>query len=176
MIASAILTNELFNILKNPHYNPVCNLNPVLSCTTVTTSPQAHAFGFPNEFLGLPGYAVLAAVGTAMLAGAKFKKWFWLAINAGLLFAVAFISWLQFETLYRIGALCIFCMVVWTVSIPMFWYVSLYNLQAGHLRPPKKLNRATSFIQRHHGDLLILWFLIIIALILKRFWYYWSTL
>lgn len=176
VLASAVLTNEYINLLKNPQYRPVCNLNPVLSCSSVTTSAQARAFGFPNEYIGLAGFAAIATAGMALLAGAKFKRWFWRLLNAGLLFAVGFITWLQFQTLYRIGSLCIFCMVVWTVTIPMFWYLTLYNLGNGNIKVPKKLRYFAYFLRRHHGDILILWFLVIIALILKRFWYYWSTL
>ena len=32
------------------------------------------------------------------------------------------------------------------------------------------------FIQKHHGDILITWYLIIIGLILNHFWFYWKTL
>jgi uncharacterized membrane protein len=166
----------VFDRLKNPHFVPVCNLNPILSCTSVANSSQAHAFGFPNYFIGTAGYAAVAAIGAAMLAGAKLKRWFWRLVEIGLLFAVGFLTWLQFQTLYRIGALCIFCMIVWVCTIPMFWYTTLYNLQMGHIGTPARLRRLVSFLRRHHGDILILWFLIIIALILKRFWYYWSTL
>jgi uncharacterized membrane protein len=176
MIASIMLSIEVFDRLKNPHFVPVCNLNPILSCTSVADSSQAHAFGFPNYFIGTAGYAAVAAIGTAMLAGAKLKRWFWRLVEIGLLFAVGFLTWLQFQTLYRIGALCIFCMIVWVCTIPMFWYTTLYNLQMGHIGTPARLRRLVSFLRRHHGDILILWFLIIIALILKRFWYYWSTL
>jgi uncharacterized membrane protein len=176
MAASIMLSVEIFDKLKNPSYVPVCNLNPVLSCTSVADSSQSHLFGFPNYFIGIAGYAAAAAIGTALLAGAKFKRWFWQIVEAGLLFAIGFLSWLQFETLYRIGALCIFCMIVWAVTIPMFWYTTLYNFRAGNLKTPKKLTSAVSFAQKHHGDIILLWFLIIIALILKRFWYYWSTL
>lgn len=176
MIASIMLSIEVFDRLRNPHYVPVCNLNPILSCTSVADSRQAHAFGFPNYFIGVAGYAAVAAIGTAMLAGAKFKRWFWKLVEAGLLFAIVFLSWLQFQTLYRIGALCIFCMIVWACTIPLFWYTTLYNLQAGNIGVPPRLKRPVAFLRRHHGDVLVLWFLIIIALILKRFWYYWSTL
>jgi uncharacterized membrane protein len=175
-LASLFLTIEVFDKIKNPHYVPPCNLNPILSCTSVADSAQAHAFGFPNYFIGIAGYAVLATIGVALLAGGIFKRWFWLGIEAGLIFAIGFITWLQFQTLYRIGALCIFCMIVWTVTGPMFWYTSLYNLRAGHIKTPEKLKRASAFSQRHHGDILLLWFLLVIGLILKRFWYYWSTL
>ncbi len=176
LIASVMLSIEVFDRLKNPNYVPVCNLNPVLSCTSVADSDQAHAFGFPNYFIGIAGYAVVAAVGAAVLAGGKFKAWFWRAVEVGLLFAFGFITWLQFETLYRIGALCIFCMIVWAVTGPMFWYTTLFNLRAGNLPTPKRLRGVINFAQKHHGDILLLWFVIIIALILKRFWYYWSTL
>jgi uncharacterized membrane protein len=176
MVASVMLSIEVFDRLKDPHFVPICNLNPVLSCTSVADSTQAHLFGFPNYFIGIAGYAAVAAIGAAMLAGAKLKRWFWRVIEVGLLFAIAFLSWLQFQTLYRIGALCIFCMIVWAATIPLFWYTSLYNLRQKNLKTPARLQRLVNFAQRHHGDILVLWFVIIIGLILKRFWYYWSTL
>jgi uncharacterized membrane protein len=175
-LASLLLTIEVFNKIKNPSYEVPCNLNPVLSCTSVADSAQAHAFGFPNYFIGIAGYAVLATVGAALLAGAQFKRWFWLSLEAALIFAMLFITWLQFQTLYRIGALCIFCMVVWAVTGPMFWYLTLYNLREGHVKTPNTLAGPVKFAQRHHGDILLVWFLLIMLMILKRFWYYWSTL
>ncbi len=175
-ISSAILTVELLTILKDPHYVPVCNLNPVLSCSSVTTSAQASAFGFPNEFLGLIGFGILGTIGAGMLAGAKYARWFWKLTSVGLTLAVIFLTWLQFQTLYRIGALCLFCMCVWAVTIPMFWYTLLYNLKHGNIDVPKKWQGISTFAQKHHGDVLIVWILLIIILILNRFWYYWSTL
>ena len=118
----------------------------------------------------------VATTGVAMLAGGKFKRWFWQIFEVGLLFAFGFITWLQFQTLYRIGALCIFCMITWAMTGPLFWYTTLYNLRLGNLKTPAKLRGVVAFAQRHHGDILLLWFLLIIGLILKRFWYYWSTL
>jgi len=176
LIASIMLATEVFQHLKKPVYVPVCNLNPIFSCTSVADSAQAHAFGFPNYFIGIAGYAVVATVGAAMLAGAQFKRWFWQLFNVGMLFAVGFLTWLQFQTLYRIGALCLFCMITWLVTIPAFWYTSLYNLREGNVKTPKRLSRAVAFVQRHHADILVTWFLIIIVLILKRFWYYFGNL
>src|SRR5476651_233855 len=77
MLASIALSVEIFNRLKNPHYVPICNLSPVLSCTSVADSNQSHAFGFPNYFIGIGAYAAVAAIGLGLLAGAKFKRWFW---------------------------------------------------------------------------------------------------
>jgi uncharacterized membrane protein len=176
MVASLMLSIEVFDRLKKPSYVPVCNLNPVLSCTSVADSWQSQAFGFPNYFIGIAGYTAVATIGLAILAGAKFKRWFWQIVNAGLLLATMFLTWLQFETLYRIGALCIFCMITWAVNMPIFWYTTLYNLRSGNIKTPKRLRGVVDFAQRHHGDILLLWYLVIIALILKRFWYYWNTL
>lgn len=176
LLASILLTNEVFMRLKNPAYVPACNLNPIFSCTNVADSSQAHAFGFPNYFLGIAGYAALTTVGVALLAGAKFKKWFWQVVQTGMVLAIAFITWLQFETLYRIGALCLFCMIVWAATMPAFWYTTLYNLQAGNINLPKRLVPAGKLARKYHLEILTIWFLLIIALILKRFWYYWKTL
>jgi len=174
-LASILLSIEVFNRLSNPNYVPICNLNPVLSCTSVADSSQSHLFGFPNYFIGIAGYSAVAAIGVVLLAGARFKRWFWQAMQLGVISATAFLTWLQFETLYRIGALCIFCMVVWVVNMPLFLYLTLYNLRAGNIKTPKKLEGVVAFAQRYHLEILTVWFLIIIALILKRFWYYWST-
>jgi hypothetical protein len=66
-------------------------------------------------------------------------------------------------------------MIVWVSTIPMFWYVTLYNFREGHLSAGRQWQGAINFAQRHHLDILIVWLLIIVLLILKRFWYYWST-
>lgn len=176
MASMTTLSIEIFDRLKNPTFVPVCNLDPILSCTNVADSAQSHALTVPNYFIGIGGYAAFMALGLALISGAVFSRWLWRLVLLGQTFAIALVTWLQFETLYRIGALCLFCMIGWACTIPMFWYTLLYNYDAGHITVPAKLARPAAFIRRHHGDILLLWFLIIIALILKRFWYYWSTL
>jgi uncharacterized membrane protein len=169
-----IIMYDKVQLADNPNFTPNCNLNPIISCGNVMQSDQANAFGFPNPFLGLGGFAVLATVGTALLAGAAFKRWFWLLVNAGTLFALGFVHWLFFESVYRIQALCPYCMAVWTVSIISFWYVTLYNIDNKYIRLPKKAAKPYAWIRRHHLDLLVLWLVVIGVLILKHFWYYYG--
>lgn len=176
LIASILLSVEVFNRLKNPAFNPSCNLNPIFSCSSVADSPQSHIFGFPNYFLGIAAYSGVVTVGLAILAGARFKRWFWQIIQIGLTLAFLFVSYLQFQSLYRIGALCLFCMTVWAMTGPLFWYTTLYNLREGNIKTPKQLRGAVTFSQTHQHEILLIWFLLIIGLILKRFWYYWSSL
>ncbi len=176
LLASLLLSIEVFNRLKNPNYVPICNLNPVISCISVADSGQSKLFGFPNYFLGIASFSAVVTVGAAMLAGARFKRWFWQALQVGMTLAFVFIIWLQFQSLYRIGALCLFCMITWATVGPLFWYTTLYNLGEGHVKTPSKFKPLVNFARRYHGEILLVWFLIIAGLILKRFWYYWSSL
>ncbi len=175
LLSAFVLAVEKIAIIKDPAFQPSCNINPILSCGSVMITDQAEAFGFPNPFLGIAGFAALTSIGLALLAGATFRRWFWLLIQAGVLFAVVFIHWLMFQSIYNIGALCPYCMVVWSVTIPIFWYVTLYNLREKNIRSPKAFKGICAFVQKHHGDILLVWFLIIIGTILEHFWYYWKT-
>lgn len=174
VIAAAILTYDHNKIAVNPNYVPSCNLNPVIACGSVIKSKQAEAFRFPNPYIGLVAFPMLIAAGMAMFAGGKFKRWFWLLIEAGTVFGVGFVHWLFFETVYRIHALCPYCMGVWIITITTFWYVTLYNLQAGNIVLPASWKPVQKFAVRHHLDILLFWFVIIAALILQHFWYYYG--
>lgn len=173
-ICAAVIMFDKVQLLKNPRYVPSCNLNPVISCGSVMQSKQANAFGFPNPFIGLGGFPIVLTVGMAVLAGAKFKRWFWLGLQAGTIFGLGFVHWLFFESVYRIHALCPWCMGVWAITITSFWYVTLYNLQSGNFGKTAQKHPLTQFASRHHLDILFLWFVIIAGLILKHFWYYYG--
>ncbi|GAA3595035.1 vitamin K epoxide reductase family protein [Streptomyces osmaniensis] len=133
---SWVITLDKFKLLEDPNFTPGCSLNPVLSCGSVMKSDQAEAFGFPNPMLGLAAYAAVICVGVSLLAGATFPRWYWLTFGAGCLFGVGFVSWLQFESLYRINALCLWCCLAWLATIPLFWYVTSFTVRDGFLPAP----------------------------------------
>lgn len=170
-----ILSQDKIKLIQDPNTHLSCSLNPVIACGNVIKSKQGHAFGFPNPFLGLAGYAAVLTVGLAMLAGAKFKRWFWLLIEVGLLLATIFLGWLLFQSLYSIHALCPYCLTVDAVTLPMIWYVTLYNIDQKNIRLPKgRAQKAYGWVRRHHLDLLVLAYILIIAWILQHFWYYYG--
>ena len=174
LAAAFVLTLEKIELLKDPAHQLSCSLNPVLSCGSIIGSDQASAFGFPNPFIGIAGFSVVITIGMAIFAGAKFKKWFWQGLQIGSLLGVIFVHWLIHESLYEIGALCLYCMLVWSVTMPIFWYTTLRNINEGDLIMVKS-ESLKKFIFDHHLDILVSWYVIVIVLILVRFWYYWST-
>ncbi|GAB3826229.1 vitamin K epoxide reductase family protein [Kribbella italica] len=168
LVAAVVLTVEKIALLRDPAYVPSCSINPILSCGSVMTKPQAEAFGFPNPLLGIAGFAVVTTIGAALLAGATFRRWFWLGLQAGVTFGVVFVHWLIFQSLYRIQALCPYCMAVWAVTVPIFWYVTLHNLN--------RRNRVVIAATRYHTVALTIWAVVLLTLIGEQFWPYWRTL
>ncbi|HQV18990.1 MAG TPA: vitamin K epoxide reductase family protein [Gordonia sp. (in: high G+C Gram-positive bacteria)] len=174
LIASADLSIEKIEMLKDPSYSPSCNFNSLFSCGSVMVTDQASAFGPPNPFIGIAGFSVFVTVGVALLSGARLAKWFWLGLQLGATFAVVFVHWLIDQSLYEIGKLCPWCMVVWSVTIPSFLFVTVRNAHAFGL---VERSRFVGILARNHGLILMVWVLTIIALIVIRFWdEYFSTL
>ncbi|MBR8740126.1 vitamin K epoxide reductase family protein [Nocardiopsis sp. MG754419] len=179
LTAATALLVEKIRVLADPDHVPACSIDPVLSCGTVMTTPQAEVFGFPNPILGVIGFTIVTTVGVALIAGGRFPRWFWLGLQAGTLFGAVFVHWLIFQSLYRIGALCPYCMVVWAVTVPIFWYVTLYNLRAGHASPapaPVSVRAVVDVLTRYHSTVLGVWAAVLVGLIAHAFWSYWSLL
>ncbi len=174
LACALIIMYDKVQLAGNPSFHPNCDLNPIISCGSVMSSPQGQVFGFPNPFIGIAGFAVVITIGISMLAGATFKKWFWRGLWGGTVFGVGFVHWLFFESVYRIQALCPYCMAVWIVTITLFWYVTLYLVQTGVIRLRGRAQKIGWWARRHHLDILLFWLLIIAFCILKHFWYYYG--
>ncbi|WP_054248157.1 vitamin K epoxide reductase family protein [Rhodococcus opacus] len=175
LTASLVLTIEKFSLLTDPTYRPSCSINPVISCGSIMSSPQAEAFGFPNPLLGIIGFTVALTTGIVTLAGALLPRWYWIGLSAGLIAATAFVHWLIFQSLYRIEALCPYCMAVWAAVVVSLWYVLLHT-GARARNPGRPLRRWVTVAAHHHTLVLTVWVLVIAALIAEAFWVYWRTL
>ena len=170
LTAAVTLTVEKIEILINPDYVPSCSINPVLSCGSVMITPQASAFGFPNPLIGVVSFTVVVVTGVLAIAKVRLPRWYWGGLAVGTLLGVAFIHWLIFQSLYRIGALCPYCMVVWAVTVPLLVVVAAIALQ------PRLENGVARFVHQWRWSLVTLWFTALTLMILVRFWNYWSTL
>ncbi|WP_420716059.1 vitamin K epoxide reductase family protein [Mycobacterium sp. 94-17] len=173
LLASMTLTVEKIDILINPSYVPSCNINPILSCGSVMVTPQASLLGFPNPLLGLVGFTVVVVSGLLALAKVFLPQWYWVGLTAGLVVGAVFVHWLIFQSLYRIGALCPYCMVVWVVTMSLLVVVA--SIAA---RPSLQRGGSGVGLMLYHWrwSIAALWFTAVFLLIMVRFWDYWSTL
>ena len=129
--AAFSLMLDKIEILKNPDFVPNCNLSALVQCGANLRAWQGSVFGFPNPILGIAGFVAPIAVGVSILAGARFARWYWMLFNLGLAGALAFVIWLIAQSVFFIGTLCPWCMLVWSVTIPLFLVVTFRNLQEG---------------------------------------------
>ena len=170
LTAAATLTIEKVKLLQNPAYVPSCSINPVLSCGSIMVTPQASEFGFPNPLIGIAAFSVVVVIGVLAVAKVALPQWLWAGLAVGTLLGAVFVHWLIYQSLYVIGALCPYCMVVWAVTIPLLVVVSSIALR------PLAGNGFARILHQWRWSLVVLWFTAVTLLILVRFWTYWSTL
>lgn len=156
LAAAVQLILDKLTLLENPDAHLTCDFGARLSCSNVVDTWQAQVFGFPNPIMGVVGFSVVLMVGVLVLAGGRMPEWMWGGFQAGVTFGVVFVHWLIYQSLFEIKFLCPWCMVVWSVMIPIFWYTTLRNL--GTWAPQ---NRAVQGLRNWHALVLILWMLLI---------------
>jgi uncharacterized membrane protein len=172
LFASMMLTVEKISILANPSFVPSCNINPIVSCGSVMATPQESVMGFPNPLVGIIGFTVVVVTGVLALAKVSLPQWYWVGLSVGILIGTVFVHWLIFQSLYRIGALCPYCMVVWVVTITLLVVVCSIVL-----RPAlADSNALVRVLFQWRWSITALWFTAVFLLIMVRFWDYWSTL
>ncbi len=129
-LAAFELTLDKFQVLEHPASasSLSCDFSVIVQCSKNLESAEGSAFGFPNPVIGLAGYFALIVVGMTLLAGARLARWYWITLNVGVLFAMSFVIFLITKSIFHLGTLCPWCMVVWAVTIPDF--------PVGHLSQP----------------------------------------
>ncbi|MDE0546982.1 vitamin K epoxide reductase family protein [Microbacterium sp. C7(2022)] len=135
------LTLEKFHAYENPGSAASCDFSPLVQCSKNLDSWQGSVFGFPNPLIGLGAWVAPIVVGIAILAGARFARWFWCAFEAGMIFAIGFVIWLISQSIFVLGTLCPWCMVTWAVTIPSFYVVTLHVLRIGAVPAPSSIRR-----------------------------------
>lgn len=169
LVAAATLTIEKFKILEDPTYRPSCSINPVLSCGSVMQTAQAQFFGFPNPLIGIAAFAIVVVTGVLVVAKVGLPVWFWVGLTLGTTAGMVFVFYLITESIYRINALCPYCMVIWTITPILFVFAAQ---TAARLSPIPALWRIAGWL----WPILVVYYVIVILLIAEHFWYYWSTL
>lgn len=156
-------------LLANPGASLACDVNPFISCGSVMMTWQSAALGIPNMAIGLGGFAIMGVVGALMLSSTALPAWFRWARLGGMSFAFAYVHFLAISAIFLIGALCPWCMVVWTVTAPMFFATLAHTVESGDLPLPRPLGN----LLRHWVVLSLGWYLLVVVVILAAFWRQW---
>lgn len=129
-LAAFMLLTDYIHTLKDPSFVPSCNISVLVSCGPNMTSPQGSIFGFSNTIMGVTGFVAPILTGFLLMGDHKLSKWFWSGMALGHTGSLVLISWLFSQSVFSIGTLCPWCMVVWAVTIPMFFMVWTQTLKA----------------------------------------------
>lgn len=132
LFSAAMLIIEKVNFLQdkadNKPTSSICDINPIVGCGNVINTDQASVFGFPNPLIGVASFAIVVTLGVLLVARVRLPSFVWLGLQAGTIFGIGFVTWLQYQSIYEINALCPFCMAVWSITIPIFIWTTARNL------------------------------------------------
>lgn len=156
-------------LLANPGASLSCDVNPFISCGSVMMTWQSAALGIPNMAIGLAGFALMSAIGALMLSGTALPAWFRWARLGGMAFAFGYVHFLAISAIFAIRALCPWCMVIWTVTAPMFFATLARTIENGDLRLPAPL----AGVLRRWVLLSAAWYLLVVLAIAAAFWQQW---
>ena len=127
------LTIEKVGTFTTPEIAPSCNVSFLVQCGKNLASWQGSLFGFPNPLIGVGGWMAMFVIAVLIISGVSFARWFWIALNVGITLALAFVIFLITESVFALNTLCPWCMATWSVVIPAFWLISLYNVKSGNI-------------------------------------------
>ena len=129
--AAFALTLDKLELYRHPNAVLNCNISVLVQCGKGLDSWQGAILGFPNSIIGLAVWVAPIAVGVSLLAGATFARWYWMLFNLGVAGAMVFTIWLSVESIWVLRALCPWCMLTWSMVIPLFLLVTARNAASG---------------------------------------------
>lgn len=109
-----------------------CTWGVVVTCGPNLLSPAGNLLGFTNAILGLIlfGGPVYAGV-SALAATGGLRDWYWRVYGLFILGGFVLVHVFAWRSVFEFGSLCPWCMVVWVVTIPLFWFTLGWELREG---------------------------------------------
>ena len=171
LYASFVLSTDAIRLAADPKVGLPCNLNEVINCSAVARSWQAGLFGFPNAFLGLMAEPVVITIAVASLAGVRFPRGFMLAAQIVYTIGLVFAYWLFYQSMFRINALCPWCLLVTLSTTLVFSSLTHVNIRDNNLfLPPRVQNALASGLRMGlDGLIVVLWLTFIVLAILLKY-------
>jgi uncharacterized membrane protein len=176
LLASFTLTFETIESIKNPSYVPTCNISPIVSCGRAISSNKSEVFGIPNPIYGIVAFTALLTFSFTLVAGARYRRWFWLLVESVGLVGVIAAHYLFFVSTAVLGSICPWCSLVWVVTIAVFWYLTTHLVATGVLSVGSGTHKLAEFWKKYATAALVLWYVILIVVVFLRFQEYWLSL
>lgn len=109
-----------------------CSISVIVTCGPNLLSPGGNLLGFSNSIIGIvlfcgPLYAAMSA----FAAPGGLRRWYWRTFLSFVGAAFVFVHVLAWRSVFEYGSLCPWCMVVWLVTIPLFWFTLGWMLRDG---------------------------------------------
>ena len=141
LIAAFVLSVESFHLAQNPNAELSCSINAIINCASVMKHPSAELFGFPNSYLGLIAEPIVITVAIAGLAGVRFSRPFMAAAQVGYTAGLVFAYYLFYVSVFTIGALCPWCLLVTISTTLVFMSLLHYNIREDNLYLSDKISK-----------------------------------
>jgi uncharacterized membrane protein len=124
--------------------------------------PKPQYLDFPTALLVLAVSQILVLIGVLILLDVFIPRWMLqiIALVSGL--ATLFVSWLAFQSIYIIEILCPYCIVVWGMTVPIFFLTTRDLLKNSR-------NSTLKLLVPFTGFLTLAWFLVVGAAITLQF-------
>lgn len=171
LVASLVLSIESIHLAANPEASLSCSVNDIINCASVMKSAESELFGFPNSFLGLMAEPVVITVAIAGLMGVRFPRKFMAAAQIGYGVGLLFAYWLFYVSVFTIGALCPWCLLVTVSTTAVFFSLLRYNIREDNLYLPAKWKkRSQDWIKRDYDKFLVsVWLFAMTVLVLVKY-------
>ncbi len=93
----------------------------------------------------------------------------WTLFAVGTFAGWDFVTWLFTQSVFVIGALCPYCLLVWSAMIPLWWGTLSATARAGLLPVPAGIRRAADAVAPYTWAVVVLNYAIIVVAIIATF-------
>ncbi len=109
-----------------------CDISPFITCGPSLLTPAGNLLGFTNAILGMTLFLgpIFAAVG-ALAAPGGMRAWYWRVFAVFVLGGYVLVHAFAYRSIFEFGSLCPWCLIVWLMTIPLFWSVAGWTLRTG---------------------------------------------
>ena len=176
LAVSFVLSADTLKLARNPGQQLGCDVNAVLSCSSVAQSWQAEivkigGLRYPHAFFGIAAESVFVPIVVIGLARVRMPRWFATCTWLGGLAALAYSYWLTSQSLFVIQALCPWCLALMFSTTIQFMALSHATAVVQEL-PVRKEDKARGLdtYYRLNYDLMVdvVWILALIAIIMVK--------